>query len=74
MKGADNKTNYVFDLLNTDATGNHTSEAWKILDDFDQEMLRKKNAGESLEGYKLGMLHPLTGFRSFKHGGIIKRK
>ena len=74
VKGADNKTNYVFDLLNTDTAGNHTSEAWKILDDFDQEMLKKKNAGESLEGYKLGMLHPLTGFRSFKHGGIIKRK
>ena len=74
VKGADNKTNYVFDLFNTDAAGNHTSEAWKILDDFDQEMIGKKNAGESLGGYKFGMLHPLTGFRSFKHGGIIKRK
>ena len=74
VKGADNKTNYVFDLFNTDAAGNHTSEAWKILDDFDQEMIRKKNAGESLGGYKFGMLHPLTGFRSFKHGGIIKRR
>ena len=74
VKGADNKTNYVFDLFNTDAAGNHTSEAWKILDDFDQEMIGKKNAGESLDGYKFGMLHPLTGFRSFKHGGIIKRK
>ena len=74
VKGADNKTNYVFDLFNTDAAGNHTSEAWKILDDFDQEMIGKKNAGESLYGYKFGMLHPLTGFRSFKHGGIIKRK
>lgn len=74
VKGADNKTNYVFDLFNTDAAGNHTSEAWKILDDFDQEMIRKKSAGESLGGYKFGMLHPLTGFRSFKHGGIIKRK
>lgn len=74
VKGADNKTNYVFDLFNTDAAGNHTSETWKILDDFDQEMIGKKNAGESLNGYKFGMLHPLTGFRSFKHGGIIKRK
>lgn len=74
VKGADNKTNYVFDLFNTDAAGNHTSEAWKILDDFDQEMIRKKNAGESLGGYRFGMLHPLTGFRSFKHGGIIKRR
>lgn len=74
VKGADNKTNYVFDLFNTDAAGNHTSETWKILDDFDQEMIGKKNAGESLDGYKFGMLHPLTGFRSFKHGGIIKRK
>lgn len=74
VKGADNKTNYVFDLFNTDAAGNHTSKAWKILDDFDQEMIRKKNARESLGGYKFGMLHPLTGFRSFKHGGIIKRK
>ena len=74
VKGADNKTNYVFDLFNTDAAGNHTSEAWKILDDFDQEMIGKKNAGESLNGYKFGMLHPLTGFRSFKHGGIIKRR
>ena len=37
-------------------------------------MVRKKNAGESLFGYKFGMLHPLTGFRSFKHGGIVKRK
>lgn len=74
VKGADNKTNYVFDLFNTDAAGNHTSEAWKILDDFDQEMIGKKNAGESLDGYKFGMLHPLTGFRSFKHGGIIKRR
>lgn len=74
VKGADNKTNYVFDLFNTDAAGNHTSEAWKILDDFDQEMIRKKNAGESLGGYKFGLLHPLTGFRSFKHGGIIKRR
>lgn len=27
VKGADNKTNYVFDLFNTDAAGNHTSEA-----------------------------------------------
>ena len=74
VKGADNKTNYVFDLFNTDAAGNHTSEAWKILDDFDQEMIGKKNAGESLGGYKFGLLHPLTGFRSFKHGGIIKRR
>ena len=74
VKGADNKTNYVFDLFNTDAAGNHTSEAWKILDDFDQEMIRKKSAGESLGGYRFGMLHPLTGFRSFKHGGIIKRR
>lgn len=74
VKGADNKTNYVFDLFNTDAVGNHTSKAWKILDDFDQEMIGKKNAGESLDGYKFGMLHPLTGFRSFKHGGIIKRR
>ena len=74
VKGTGNKMDYTFDILNTDAAGNHTSEAWKILDDFDQEMLRKQNIGESLEGYKLGMLHPLTGFRSFKHGGIIKRK
>ena len=74
VKGTGDKMDYTFDILNTDATGNHTSEAWKILDDFDQEMLRKRNTGESLQGYKLGMLHPLTGFRSFKHGGIIKRK
>ena len=74
VKNTDGTTDYVFDLLNTDAAGNHTSEAWKILDDFDQEMVRKKNAGESLFGYKFGMLHPLTGFRSFKHGGIVKRK
>ena len=74
VKGTGDKMDYTFDILNTDAAGNHTSEAWKILDDFDQEMLRKRNTGESLQGYKLGMLHPLTGFRSFKHGGIIKRK
>lgn len=74
VKGTGDKMDYTFDILNTDAAGNHTSEAWKILDDFDQEMIRKKNAGESLGGYKFGMLHPLTGFRSFKHGGIIKRK
>lgn len=74
VRNPNGTTDYVFDFLNTDAAGNHTSEAWKILDDFDQEMLRKKNAGESLEGYKLGMLHPLTGFRSFKQGGILKRK
>lgn len=74
VKGTGDKMDYTFDILNTDAAGNHTSEAWKILDDFDQEMIRKKSAGESLGGYKFGMLHPLTGFRSFKHGGIIKRK
>lgn len=74
MKKADGTIDYVFDFLNTDAAGNHTSKAWKLLDDFDQEMLKKKNAGESLSGYKLGMLHPLTGFRSFKQGGILKRK
>ena len=74
MKKADGTIDYVFDFLNTDAAGNHTSKAWKLIDDFDQEMLKKKNAGESLSGYKLGMLHPLTGFRSFKHGGIVKRK
>lgn len=27
VKGEDGKLNYVFDLLNTDAAGNHTSEA-----------------------------------------------
>ena len=74
MKKADGTIDYVFDFLNTDAAGNHTSKAWKLIDDFDQEMLKKKNAGESLSGYKLGMLHPLTGFRSFKQGGILKRK
>lgn len=74
VKKTDGTIDYVFDFLNTDAAGNHTSKAWKLLDDFDQEMLRKKNAGESLSGYKLGMLHPLTGFRSFKQGGILKRK
>lgn len=74
MKKADGTIDYVFDFLNTDAAGNHTSKAWKLIDDFDQEMLKKKNAGESLIGYKLGMLHPLTGFRSFKQGGILKRK
>lgn len=74
MKKADGTIDYVFDFLNTDAAGNHTSKAWKLLDDFDQEMLKKKNAGESLIGYKLGMLHPLTGFRSFEQGGILKRK
>lgn len=74
VKKTDGTIDYIFDFLNTDAAGNHTSEAWKLLDDFDQEMLKKKNAGESLSGYKLGMLHPLTGFRSFKQGGILKRK
>lgn len=74
VKKTDGTIDYVFDFLNTDAAGNHTSKAWKLLDDFDQEMLKKKNAGESLSGYKLGMLHPLTGFRSFKQGGILKRK
>lgn len=74
VKKTDGTIDYVFDFLNTDAAGNHTSKAWKLLDDFDQEMLKKKNAGESLSGYKLGLLHPLTGFRSFKQGGILKRK
>lgn len=74
VKKTDGTIDYVFDFLNTDAAGNHTSKAWKLLDDFDQEMLKKKNAEESLSGYKLGMLYPLTGFRSFKQGGILKRK
>lgn len=74
IKGADGKTDYVFDFFNTDAAGNHTSEAWKILDDFDKEVLVKKTTGQPVSNYRLGMLYPLTGFRSFKHGGIVKRK